>query len=248
MIHYTPYPILFSVNGFQVYSSSFFLSAGALISYLHGRREVVRSGLDPDFFTGLAVYALIGAFLGARIYVIITTMNFAPELLLKSFLFRKEGASIGGFLGAMALAVAYAAVKKNDFLRYADAIAPAVVLGIGVVRIGCFLNWDDYGTQCTRFWGVFVEDCPRHPTQIYEALFCLTLFFFLSFVKRRNTYDGRTFFIMLIGYGWGRFFIEFFRDSGRYWMNLTVTQVVILAVMAGLVVASSMPKGFFSQP
>jgi phosphatidylglycerol:prolipoprotein diacylglycerol transferase len=54
-----------------------------------------------------------------------------------------------------------------------------------------------------------------HPTQLYEALGSLVLFFFLNWKRRRKDFEGQIFSLFLVLYSVIRFLIEFLRDDPR---------------------------------
>ena len=65
--------------------------------------------------------------------------------------------------------------RRVDYFSTADATVPALALGYGLGRIGCFLVGDDYGRPTNLPWGIAFPqglpptDVPVHPTQLYEA-------------------------------------------------------------------------------
>ena len=82
---------------------------------------------------------------------------------------------------------------------------------------------------------------PRHPSQLYEAVFeGLILFLALYYLHRRKVPEGCVFFSFFLGYGLIRFVIEFFRQPdahlGFLWGGATMGQVLSLPmVLIGLV-------------
>lgn len=236
MINYQPIPIIFSIKGFHIYSYSLMLFLALLSGYLLGLREIKRAGLDNGFFTQLIITSLIGAFLGARLHYVIEHYQSYINNISEIFYLNKGGSSFGGFLGGFLFPFIYSKLKRKDIWKYANVFAPVIPLGIFLVRIGCFLNWDDYGTKCDLLWCVNAGDFPRHPTQIYESLFGLALF--LVFLKLKHIEQFKKHLLMLFAamYCTGRFFIELLRDSKRYWLGLTaaqITAVFIIILIAG---------------
>ncbi|WP_037570752.1 prolipoprotein diacylglyceryl transferase [Spirochaeta cellobiosiphila] len=150
----------------------------------------------------------------------------------------------GGVIGGTIAAVIFSKIKKMDVLVWGDMLVTSIPLGYTFGRIGNFLNGELYGRVTTAPWGVifpnaekfdvnqpWVKDTmnrlnitiannmdkinlPRHPSQLYEALFegvilWLLLWFVIPrFVKVR----GGLISFYLIGYGFFRFVIEYFRE------------------------------------
>jgi phosphatidylglycerol:prolipoprotein diacylglycerol transferase len=131
----------------------------------------------------------------------------------------------------------------------ADLCGPAIALGQGIGRIGCFMAGDDYGKPTDLPWAVIFTDpeaveiggtplgIPLHPVQLYESLICLGLFFFLVWLTRRKRFEGEIILAYSILYAVARFLLEYLRgDADRGFVFgglLSVSQfaaVVILLV------------------
>ncbi len=150
----------------------------------------------------------------------------------------------GGLVGLIAATLIWCKVKRESWLEWADLIAVAAPLGYTFGRLGNFINGELWGKVTTAPWGMvfpgapafsadqpWVRDIaakvgilitsatqmvnlPRHPSQLYEALFeGLVLWLFLWFVlRKRKTFPGCNLAAYIIGYGVVRFFIEYFRE------------------------------------
>ncbi len=235
MINYQPVKIIFSIKEFPVYSYSVMLFLALLSGYFLGLREMKRSGLDKGFFTQLIIASLIGAFLGARLHYVIEHYQSYVNNISEIFYLNKGGSSFGGFLGGFLLPFIYSKLKRKDIWEYANAFAPVIPLGIFLVRIGCFLNWDDYGIKCNLPWCVNAGDFPRHPTQLYESLFGLALFFIFLKLKYIEQLKKHMLILLAVTYCTGRFFIELLRDSKHYWLGLTAAQITAVLIIVFIV-------------
>ncbi|MBN2874332.1 MAG: prolipoprotein diacylglyceryl transferase [Spirochaetales bacterium] len=148
----------------------------------------------------------------------------------------------GGLVGVVIGAMIYARRAKLDLLEWADMIAVSVPLGYTFGRLGNFINAELWGKVsaapwamvfpgATRFqsdlpWvqeiaqkaGIAIEgalvNLPRHPSQLYEALFeGVVLWLVLWFVVRlRSPFKGFAVGAYITGYGLVRFVIEYFRE------------------------------------
>ena len=103
------------------------------------------------------------------------------------------------------------------FFTITDFISPFVPIGLGLVRIGNFLNSELLGRPTDAYWGVVFPSDPlgliRHPSQIYQAfseglVLSMILFWFSKSSKPRGVISS----LFLIGYGVIRFITEFFRE------------------------------------
>ncbi len=158
----------------------------------------------------------------------------------------------GGLLGAAAAVALFVRRRRWPFGTVADALAPGLALGHAVGRLGCFLAGCCYGRPWSaglRFPRGSVafdelaatlpagatETPPLHPTQLYEAVGELVIFFILLRARRHRPFDGATAVLYALLYGLLRFGVELFRgDPGRGMLGpASIAQVVsVLAVAA----------------
>lgn len=162
----------------------------------------------------------------------------------------------GGAIGAAVAVLIYCIKTKQSFFAWADLISAAIPLGYTFGRLGNFINQELYGRVTTAPIGMLFNppgmekflaskypqavemanqlgispygfiNLPRHPSQLYEALFeGIILWAILWFVVRRlKRYNGQIFGSYLVGYGLFRFVIEYYRqpDSNLgYLINFT---------------------------
>jgi phosphatidylglycerol:prolipoprotein diacylglycerol transferase len=102
--------------------------------------------------------------------------------------------------------------------RTADVTAPMILLGLFFGRIGCFFSGCCYGAATESWLGVAFPQQPRpvHPTQLYEAIAVLALYFVLAFViAPRKRGHGEVFGWMLVLYAIVRSLLELVRDDPR---------------------------------
>ena len=129
--------------------------------------------------------------------------------------------------------------NQNPFL-YLDIVALVAPIGIFFGRIANFINSELYGTVTNVSWAVTfiqVDNFPRHPSQLYEALlegvflFLILIYFRNKFLNKPGVISG----LFLIFYSTFRFFVEFFRvpdeQLGYIFLNFTMGQVVSLIFM-----------------
>jgi phosphatidylglycerol:prolipoprotein diacylglycerol transferase len=174
--------------------------------------------LSTDDLYDLLFYLILGVMVGGRLgYVLFYDLGSYVRDPLSIFKIWQGGMSFhGGFLG-MILAAWYITRKKRwNFFEIADLVCAAAPIGLGLGRIGNFINGELFGRPTNVAWGmVFPEGgaMPRHPSQIYEAILeGLVLFFLLRWIYRKNFYRGTVFWALLAFYGLFRFLIEFVRE------------------------------------
>lgn len=166
----------------------------------------------------LIFYAALGVILGGRIgYMLFYTFpDFIANPLQLFKIWQGGMAFHGGLIGVLISVWLFAKKNNQHFLDVTDFIAPFVPIGLGLGRIGNFINAELWGRVTTMPWGMIYPnagDLPRHPSQIYEALLeGLVLFIVLWFYSAKPKTRGKVSAWFAIGYGCIRFFCEFFRE------------------------------------
>lgn len=253
------FPVLFRIGGFTVTSFGVmialaFVAGGWILS-----KELHRKGQDPEHAWDLAGWAAIFGILGAKLYYLL--LNWQQTVTdPRHMVFSRSGLVwYGGFILA-ALAILWRLNRlKLPVLTFADGIGPALALGYAVGRIGCFLVGDDYGGPTSQPWGVaFPQGAPPstagnlrafgvhvpanvpdgmvmtvHPTQLYETLMSLAIFFVLWKLRHKFTVPGSIWFLWLALAGVERFVVEIFRaKDDRFLGGLTIAQLISLMICA----------------
>ena len=122
----------------------------------------------------------------------------------------------GGMLGVITAILLFARRKKLPVLVLTDMIAQCAPIGLGLGRIGNFINGELYGRQTDLPWGIIFPGgggVPRHPSQLYEAfLEGLLLFLLVRFAARHSSKVGVATWTSFWGYGLFRFSVEFVRQ------------------------------------
>lgn len=215
-----------------------FVAAFFLISRLAPRRQLP---LDKDAVSDLLFYIVLGVILGGRFgYVLFYNFAYFLNHPLQIFAVWQGGMSFhGGLTGVVVATLIYCRRHAIAILPLADILAIAATIGLGLGRIGNFINGELWGRVTTLPWGVVFPAAgpqPRHPSQLYEALLEGPIIFFLLYwLFTRKVRNGSVFFSFLIFYGVGRFVIEFFREPdqqlGFLWGGATMGQLLCLAMV-----------------
>ena len=214
----------------------------AFVLLYFNRRRVPFS--EDDLLT-MALYAIIGGFIGAKLLYwivefdqILANPRFLLDTLTAGFVF--YGALI---VGALAILV-FARRRKQPFFGYVDLVAPSFILAQGFGRIGCFCAGCCYGAVCDSPLSVIYPagssapaGVPLLPTQLFESAFCFVFAAVLTAIFRRQKRYGTTTGWYLVGYGVWRFIIEFFRSDDRGAVGaLSTSQFIgIFIVLFGIV-------------
>src|SRR5499427_7525044 len=174
--------------------------------------------MSTDDLYDLLFYLILGVMVGGRLgYVLFYDLSTYIRNPLSIFAIWQGGMSFhGGFVGMVLATIWITRKKRWDFWQIADLVSAVAPIGLGLGRIGNFINGELYGRATNVAWAmVFPEggNVPRHPSQIYEVLLeGLLLFFILRWIYRKNFYRGTVFWALLAFYGLFRFLVEFVRE------------------------------------
>jgi len=216
-----------------------FLAAYGLIRHLARRRGLP---LDGDGAADLLFYAAVGVVAGGRLgYVLFYNPGWYLSHPLEAFAIWQGGMSFhGGLLGVVVATLLFCRRRQLPVLLTGDILVTAATVGLGLGRLGNFINGELWGRPTDLPWGMVFPGAgpePRHPSQLYQAgLEGLLLFVLLYWLQRRRVAHGVPFFSFFIGYGLFRFLVEFVRQPdahlGFLWGGATMGQLLSLPMIA----------------
>lgn len=215
-------PIAISLGPLEVHWYGLTYLVGFLIAWWLARGRAHRIGLTKEQVGDLLFYTAVGVILGGRIgYALF--YHFDRVLADPLWLLRVwEGgmAFHGGFLGVALAVWLFARKHKINWIELGDFVAPFTPLGLGLGRIGNFINGELWGRVTDVPWGMVFPGAgpdPRHPSQLYQfALEGIVLFALLWWFSRQPRPAGSVSGLFLIGYGIFRFMVEFTREPDAH--------------------------------
>jgi prolipoprotein diacylglyceryl transferase len=148
----------------------------------------------------------------------ILPITFPPEGGIK-FSGYQGLASHGGVLGLLIALCIYSRKTKHSMIDTLDLIAVVAGLSFVFIRIGNFMNSEIIGMPTTKPWGVIferVDNLPRHPAQLYEAISYLIIFTLMMLLYKRmraRLKNGLLFGIATVLFFTARFVIEFVKEN-----------------------------------
>ncbi|PYS53787.1 MAG: prolipoprotein diacylglyceryl transferase [Acidobacteria bacterium] len=224
MILTLPYPnidpVFLRIGPLQLRWYGLMYMLSFVIGYFVLRRFAKLRKLEQsnDDLYDLLFYLILGVMIGGRLgYVVFYDLGSYIREPLSILAIWQGGMSFhGGFIGVIAGTWWICRKKRWNFWEIADLVSVAVPIGLGLGRIGNFINGELFGRPANVAWAmVFPEGgaVARHPSQLYEALLeGLVLFLILRWLYRRNFYPGTVFWGLVAFYGLFRFLVEFVRE------------------------------------
>ena len=263
------YPVIYDFGNINIFgfefnpvinSYGFMLMMAFYTCYYFLNKDLKRLGYDSNLSGDIVFAAAVGGILGSKIYYLIE--NFDRVIADPTgMIFSGAGlVFLGGLMGGT-LGVTFVINKNNlSWITFADIVAPLLILGYAIGRIGCLLVGDDYGLPTHLPWGIeFPNGLPPstysifqtyypwvnldnfepgvlsvHPTPIYETIIGGLIFYYLYQKRTSVTIVGSLFFTYLILAGTERFIVEFLRVNEKYFIGLSGAQVIsILMITIG---------------
>ncbi|MCW9032387.1 MAG: prolipoprotein diacylglyceryl transferase [Gammaproteobacteria bacterium] len=213
-------PVLVSFGSFSLAWYGLLFATGFFLGFQIMRWIFIREKKPLNSLDKIFVYMVLGALLGARLGHV---LFYDPVYyLLNPFEIIKvwEGglASHGGTVGMLIAMYVFARQTADvSFYWILDRMTLPISLGSFFIRSGNFFNSEIIGTPTTVPWAIVfsrVDDLPRHPAQLYEALVYLLLFISLFFLYRKygdKLKPGFMMGILMIVIFGSRFLIEFIK-------------------------------------
>lgn len=241
IVHPHPDPVAFELFGLPIrwyglmYLAGFCI-ARALAQYLTNRPAF--SGIHRPDVENILVFAVVGVVVGGRLgYVLFYNPVFFWHNPLDIFNLGAGGMSFhGGLIGVIVSLWVFS--EKGQFLRLADFAAVLTPPGLGLGRLGNFINGELPGRVASENlpwafnFGV-PDSLPRHPSQLYQFFIeGILLTALMLYLARRPHRAGYLAGVFLLAYGGGRFFVEFFREPdahlGTVFAGLSMGQLLSL--------------------
>lgn len=258
-----------SVFGFEIAYYGIIIGIGILAGILIAALEARRTKQNPEDYYDLAIYAVIFAIIGARIYYVIFSWEMYKDNLLSIFNIRQGGLAIyGGVIAAVITVFVFARIKRLSAPVLLDTAGLGLVAGQMIGRWGNFFNREAFGeytdsllamrlpvdavrgSDITKLMRENIETADgvayiqAHPTFLYESLWCLLILILMLLYRKHKKFNGEVFLVYLAGYGFGRFWIERLRTDQ---LLLPGAGIPVSQLLAGVLVAVSVLLIFYKR-
>jgi len=215
-------PEIFRIGSFAIRWYGLLFASSFLAGYFILLRIFKNENLSDALLDKLTVYMALGVIIGARLG---HCLLYEPEYYLAKPLeilkvWKGGLASHGAAAGILIAIGIFACKEKKGYFWTLDRVAIVVALAGFFIRMGNLMNSEIYGIETALPWGfVFLrngETAPKHPTQIYEGLTYLLIFFLLFWLywrKKGEHTEGLLISLICILIFGARFFIEFLKED-----------------------------------
>lgn len=242
------YPLLLQLGPIKIPTYGALMACGFILAFTVAAQKTEKKSYDPDNVANLFFIIVLSSILGSRaLFVALRWEHFLAHPLQAFMLWRGGLVFYGGLISAVVSSMAYCRYTKLPIAEMSDLLAPSLALGHVFGRLGCFAYGCCYGAATTLPWGVvFPRDgarVVRHPTQLYEALAELLIFYLLTKLYERKPPTGSVMSTYVLLYSTFRFFVEFIRADNRggtFLFGLSIAQNTALLLILGALIALSL--------
>jgi prolipoprotein diacylglyceryl transferase len=232
-IHWNPDPEIVNIFGISIRYYGLLFTGGLIFCICILSRIFKRENIPSEHLEKLVIYGMIGILAGARLghclfyepsyyfshpLEMILPVTFPPDGGVK-FTGYQGLASHGGVLGLLIALFFYSRKTKHSMIYIFDLIAVVIALEFGFIRLGNFMNSEIIGIPTTLPWSVIferVDNIPRHPAQLYEAIsyFIIFTIMMILYQKMKDRLKNGFFFgfatVLCVT---ARFLIEFVKEN-----------------------------------
>ena len=243
-------PVIFSIGPLQVRWYGMMYVLGFAATLLLVKHQVKKLGFREleAHYENLNLVLIVSLVLGGRLgYVLFYNLPYYLSHPVEILATWQGGMSFhGGMLGLVIGAVFFCRRKGLNFWRVADIYTVTFPIGLGLGRIGNFINAELYGRVTDAPWGMVFPGggpLPRHPSQLYEALLeGVLLFVLLWFLKEKKKPPaswphGYLLAAFLLLYGVFRIAVEFFREPDAH-LGFIAAGVTMGQLLSSLMIAA----------
>lgn len=227
-------PVAFTIFGQDVMWYGIIITAAMVLSVALSLKNAEAQGFESDDFLDIAIYALPTGVIFARAYYVLFNLpmyhSFAQIIDI-----REGGLAIhGGLIGGILAGYLVVKIKRMNFYKAADVVAPFLALAQSIGRWGNYINQEAYGRATSLPWAITIDGVSVHPTFLYESIWDFLVFLILLRKSKNKDFDGQLISLYLILYSLGRFFIEGLRTDSLMMGSLRAAQIAsILMVLLG---------------
>jgi phosphatidylglycerol:prolipoprotein diacylglycerol transferase len=238
---------------FTLHTYGVLLAIAFLAGLWVASHQAKKAGLDAVRITDMAVWVLIAGLLGAKLLLVLVDWRyFTANPGELGTLFKSGGVFYGGLIGGILVAWWYIRRHKLPGWQVVDVLAPGVMIGQAIGRLGCFSAGCCWGRPASVPWAVSFTDVysaravgtpldnPLHPSQLYESVAAFLILAFLLWLAPRKKFHGQVFLAYVALYSLARFGLEFLRgdpDRGSWFRGaLSTSQLIAIVLLAGAAV------------
>lgn len=247
-----------SIGDFSIAYYGIIISLGMLCGYLMAVFQAKRTGQDKEMYLDLALWDIVFAVIGARIYYVIFSWDYYSQNPGEILNIRGGGLAIyGGVIAGVITTLIFSKIRRVPFLRLADTACTGLLVGQIIGRWGNFFNREAFGGYTDSLFAMqirmsdvntsYITDelynnvvsyndtsyIQVHPTFLYESVWNICVLLVILVFTNHHKYDGQLFLLYLLGYSVGRVWIEGLRTDQLVFFN---TGIAVSQLLSGILI------------
>lgn len=251
-----------TIGGFTIAFYGMIIAFGMIMGYLMAVFQAKRTGQVTELYLDLALWDIVFAIIGARLYYVIFSWDYFKEDPIQILNIRGGGLAIyGGVIGGVLTTLVFAKVRKLSFWQLADTACAGLLVGQIIGRWGNFFNREAFGGYTDNLFAMQIKksdvataylnhDVMKnlveldgiqyiqvHPTFLYESLWNLMVLIVILLFTKHRKFDGQLFLMYLLGYGLGRVWIEGLRTDQLLFFG---TKIAVSQMLSAILVVVSL--------
>ncbi|MBQ0059719.1 MAG: prolipoprotein diacylglyceryl transferase [Lachnospiraceae bacterium] len=269
-------PQSFNIGSFSIAMYGVMIALGMIVGLTIATWRAKETNQKEDTYIDIFLLIVLFGISGARIYYVIFQWDYYSKYPLEIFNLRQGGLAIyGGIILAIVAMAVYSKRKKINVLQVLDTVIMGVLAGQIIGRWGNFFNREVFGGYTDGLLAMQlplsfvrsgdvtqemldhlvniggVDFISVHPTFLYEGLWNLGVLILIFIFRDKIKFHGENFFRYCIGYGLGRFWIEYIRTDQLYitGTHIPVSMVVSFGAVAigvvGIIIGCKHAKADF---
>ena len=209
-------PEIVNILGFPLKYYGLLFACGLIISMRVLKKIFKTENLNDNAYEALFIYGILGIFVGARLgHCLFYDFDYYSKNLLEIILPIKKTlnggykfigyaglASHGGTIGLIFSLYLYSRKYKIQYLKVLDLIALVAPIGATFIRLANLMNSEMIGNPTKMPWAFIfkkIDNIPRHPAQLYEAISYLIIFLIVfTIYKTKKIKLGEGFYFGLV--------------------------------------------------
>ena len=236
------HPILFKIGPLTIRTYGLMIVIAILVGAHLATREARRKEIEEAVIYDLILYLILFGLIGSRLLYCLYDLGYFIENPLEIFAIWRGGLSFyGGLIGGFIASLWFVKSRDLPFLKLADIVAPPIILGYAIGRLGCLMAGCCFGIPAHLPWCINFSNPDSlaplhtclHPIQIYKSVLGFCIFLLLFLYRKRVKFTGQLFLVYVSLYSIIRFFLDFLRgDAVQIIGWLTLTQAISLLILS----------------
>lgn len=248
------------IGNFTIAYYGIVIAIGMLLGIAAILKRAKTTGQKQDDYLDISIWSMLIGIVGARVYYVIFAWDMYKDNLISVFNLRQGGLAIyGGIIAGVITAFVVSRIKKMNFATVADTCIMGLPIGQILGRWGNFFNREAFGQYTNSLFAMqlptsavrqneITQEMWDHvqvirgvqyiqvsPTFLYESLWNCGVLLVLFLMRNRTKFRGELFFIYVIGYGIGRFWIETLRTDQLLIPNTRIPVSMMVSAVAVVV-------------